>query len=83
MPHTCSKEFGLLLEHFLGNENAALSPSAAAGLSGLPVGVARGAMQLLKTGGILRGPGGRRGFFSSDTRSERYWRCRTAYLIRR
>lgn len=82
MPHTYSKEFGLLLEHFLGNEKAVLSPSAAAGLSGLPVGVARGAMQLLRTGGILRARG-RGGLFVSDSMSESYRRSRRAYLVRR
>lgn len=78
-----AKDFGLLLAHFLGDKKAALSVSAAAGLTGLPVGVARSALALLETGGILRGPSGRSKLYSPNVRSGCYWRCRKAYLVRK
>ncbi len=77
---TRSKEFGLLLDYFFGNEKAVLSASGAARLSGLPVCAALSSMELLKTEGILRGLGGRRRRFCANARSRAYWRYRFAYL---
>ncbi len=76
-----SKEFDLLLAHFLGDAGAALSAPAAAGLSGFGVGAARDVLRILEREGILRSSlRGRRRFFSADARSGYYRRCRLARL---
>ena len=78
-----AKKFGLLLDYFFGSDKAVLSPSAAAGLSGLNAEAALSAMELLESEGILRSSRrGRRRLFRSDSRSRYYWRCRTAYAVR-
>ncbi|MDD5208219.1 MAG: hypothetical protein PHV36_02430 [Elusimicrobiales bacterium] len=75
-----SKEFGLLLAHFLGSPGAPLSAPAAAWLSGFRVGTALSVLQLLEREGILRSRrrAGRR-FFSAAAGSEPYRRCRLAH----
>ncbi len=75
-----SKEFALLLAHFLGNAKAPLSAPAAAGLSGFGVGAALSVLRLLEREGILRSTrrGGRR-FFRADAGSMSYRRCRLAH----
>ena len=80
MINTGSKEFGLLLAHFFGDDKAALSAPAAAGLSGLGVGAALNALKLLEREGILCS--NRRGrYFRARAESKVYWRCRVAYLV--
>ena len=78
-----SKEFGLLLAHFLADAGAPLSAPAAAGLSGFGVKAALNALVLLEREGILRSTlrGGRR-LFSADAGSWSYWRCRQAHAAR-
>jgi len=78
-----SKEFGLLLDYFLGGEGAAMSAAGAARLSGLPVSAALSAMEILETEGILRCLGGRRRRFCANAWSRAYRLCRFAYLVRR
>ncbi len=77
-----SKEFGLLLAHFLGSSGAPLSAPAAAGLSGFGVRTAMSVLQLLEREGILRSRrrAGRR-FFSAAAGSEPYRRCRLAHAV--
>lgn len=78
-----SKEFGLLLAHFFGNDKAQLSASAAAGLSGFGVNEARNVLNLLESEGILSSlRRGRDRFFRADSGSKSYWRCRAAYAVR-
>jgi len=78
--NTDSKEFGLLLAHFLGNDKALLSVSAAAGLSGFGVKAALDVLELLESEGILSSLGSGRGrLFRADARSRSYRRSRAAY----
>lgn len=79
-----NNRFGLLLAHFFGNGGAALSPAAAAGISGLGAEAALSALELLESAGVLRSRGwggGKR--FCADTGSAYYRRSRVAYAIRR
>ncbi|OIO00029.1 MAG: hypothetical protein COX65_07065 [Elusimicrobia bacterium CG_4_10_14_0_2_um_filter_56_8] len=73
MINTSSIKFGLLLDYFFRNEKAVLSAPAAAGLSGLGVKRALGALEMLENAGVLRSMRcGRTRFYSADTRSIYY-----------
>ena len=83
MMNAGSKEFGLLLAHFLGNDKALLSASAAAELSGFEVKDARNVLELLEREGILSSlRRGRGRLFRADPGSKFYRRCRAAYAVR-
>lgn len=83
MMNAGSKEFGLLLAHFFGNDKALLSVSDAAGLSGFGVKEARNVLKLLESEEILSSlRRGRGRFFRADSGSKSYSRCRAAYAVR-